>query len=339
MDSEELRRLDALRRYAILDTPPEPNFDRITRLASSIFNHPVCTLALADRDRFWFKSRYGVDATEMPRHMAFCDQTIQGSDVFVVRDASKDHRFAEAPVVAGPPHFRFYAGAPLVTPSGSRIGSLCVLDTEPQAGFSVTNQEILSDLAVTVVELLEARTREIELSRCTGEIAHLARHDPLTGLPNRRRLGEVSGEVCRRAGTGEATALLYLDLDGFKAVNDRHGHACGDELLRQVADRLRAALPVGAHVARLGGDEFAVLIQEEGGVERAALALAQTLVWALGRPYQISGHRLEIGVSIGIACGEHGTDLDEALREADAALYIAKAQGRGRYAFATRAAA
>ncbi len=124
MEREDLGREDALRRYAIIDTPPEPNFDRLTRLASSIFDLPVSTLALVDNDRFWFKSRQGVDATEMPRRLAFCEQTISRNDVFVVPDAASDARFANAPVVADAPHVRFYAGAPLVTPSGARIGSL-----------------------------------------------------------------------------------------------------------------------------------------------------------------------------------------------------------------------
>ena len=93
---DEDLRADALRRYEILNTPAEPNFDRITRIASSVLGYPVCTLALADRDRFWFKSKQGVEATEMPREMAFCEETIRGRDVFVVPDATADSRFAGA---------------------------------------------------------------------------------------------------------------------------------------------------------------------------------------------------------------------------------------------------
>src|SRR3978361_1629159 len=132
----ESSRVDALRRYEIIDTPPAPNFDRLTRVAAASLGRPVCTLALADRDRFWFKSKQGVDATDMPRSMAFCEETIRGCDVFVVPDALADRRFAEAPVVKAAPHVRFYAGAPLITPSGVAIGSLCVLDVKPDAEFS-----------------------------------------------------------------------------------------------------------------------------------------------------------------------------------------------------------
>src|SRR5579875_910888 len=161
MDHPESGRLHALFGYAVLDTPPEPNFDRITKLAAAIFEKPVCTLAFADAERHWFKSRHGVDATEMPRRMSFCDVTIRSDKAFVVPDAAADPRFATAPIVAGPPHFRFYAGAPLVSPLGFRIGSLCVLDTRPDADFGPRRREILSDLARTVIELLEARSRAI----------------------------------------------------------------------------------------------------------------------------------------------------------------------------------
>ena len=99
MDHTESNRLRALYGYSILNTPPEPNFDRITSLAATIFEQPVCTLSLADAERHWFKSRYGVSATEMPRRMSFCDQTIRSDDVFVVPDTLVDPRFSSAPIV------------------------------------------------------------------------------------------------------------------------------------------------------------------------------------------------------------------------------------------------
>ena len=331
MNDQEDSRLDALRRYAILDTPPELNFDRMTSLASSIFEHPVCTLSLADRDRHWFKSRRGVDATEMPRKMSFCDQTIKGREVFVVSDAFADTRFAEAPVVAHAPYLRFYAGAPLIAPSGAQIGSLCVLDTVPQPSFSAKKREILADLASTVVDLLEARARQIELARCTEEIAHLAHHDPLTGLPNRRCLVEVAENAMDRLRPDDEVALLYLDLDGFKGVNDRYGHLSGDAVLTQVASRLRAMLPAKSMAARLGGDEFVVFLTGSTTLGAEASALGERLIVALSQPYPVDDDILRVGVSIGIAIATcRGTTLETLLREADGGLYAAKAGGRGR---------
>jgi diguanylate cyclase (GGDEF)-like protein len=328
--NDEILRSDALRRYEILNTPPEPNFDRITRIASSVLGRPVCTLALADRDRFWFKSKQGVEATEMPRSMAFCEETIRGQDVFVVPDAVADSRFVDAPVVKASPHVRFYAGAPLITPTGVAIGSLCVLDVKPDSSFSEESRRILSDLASTAVELFEAKARQIELVRCTNEIAHLARHDFLTGLPNRRRLVEIHAEMVR--GKREnGVALLYLDLDGFKAVNDTRGHSQGDDLLRQVAARIQICLPPLARVARLGGDEFAVLLPStSNNLTEDASDLAHRLTTTIKQPYLTGDALVTIGCSIGIALSRDGSDLDDLLSRADRLLYQAKNMGRGR---------
>jgi diguanylate cyclase (GGDEF)-like protein len=328
---DEDLRADALLRYEVLNTPAEPNFDRITRIASSVLGCPVCTLALADRDRFWFKSKQGVDATEMPREMAFCEETIRGRDVFVVPDATADSRFADAPVVKTAPHVRFYAGAPLITPTGVAIGSLCVLDVKPELKFSEESRRILTDLAATAVELFEAKARHIELLKCTDEIAHLARHDSLTGLPNRRRLIEIYNGMARDH-RKNGVALLYLDLDGFKAVNDTHGHSHGDDLLRQVAVRIQTCLPPLARVARLGGDEFAVLLPSTAyNLAAEASILARRLMTKIERPYVIGRNHVTIGCSIGIALSRVGSDLDDLLSRADVFLYQAKNTGRGRY--------
>lgn len=334
MDQDEERRLDALRSYRLLDTPPEPGLDRITALAPAIFGLPICTLALADRDRHWFKSRHGVEASEMPRRLSFCDETIRSEGVLVVPDALCDPRFVLAPVVAGPPHLRFYAGAPLVTSSGVRIGSLCVLDTEPHPGFAPDRQAILADLAATAMELLEARSRQIELRVMAGEIVHLASHDPLTGLANRRRLREVADDVVTR-GQGNEVALLYLDLDGFKGVNDRLGHQKGDILLREVGRRLERTTSGSEIVARLGGDEFAVLLVGDQQVSERATALGYRLIRSLGRAFSLEGTSVRIGASVGLAVMPAGTGLDTLLGNADAALYRAKAGGRGRLAVAS----
>ena len=168
----------------------------------------------------------------------------------------------------------------------------------------------------------------MELVRCTDEIAHLARHDPLTGLPNRRRLRELADAI--RADGRSGAVLLFLDLDGFKVVNDRHGHAVGDELLRIVAERLRASVPETEVVARLGGDEFAVLLRGRGFGTRRAAVLADELIVAIGQPYWIGSDRIEVGVSIRMAAARDSLNLDKLLAMADGAVYAAKARGRGR---------
>jgi diguanylate cyclase (GGDEF)-like protein len=166
------------------------------------------------------------------------------------------------------------------------------------------------------------------------QIAHLAHHDPLTGLVNRRKFEEHLEQALRRVTRNMQVAVLYLDLDRFKAVNDNLGHAAGDELLKQVAGRLLNCVREGDTVARLGGDEFAI-VQASGQSEQSAPSLlAQRLIASVGAPYAIEGNRPTIGVSVGISLAPHdGTSGTELLRLADIALYRAKESGRGNYKF------
>jgi diguanylate cyclase (GGDEF)-like protein len=160
-------------------------------------------------------------------------------------------------------------------------------------------------------------------------MTHLAHHDPLTGLPNRRWLLERLREALRDADAAQRrVALLFIDLDGFKAVNDTHGHAIGDALLRAVAQRLRGRVRAGDTVCRLAGDEFVVLLPSIADRE-AASDVAALLRAALARPFALRGRVLRVGFSGGIAVApEDGTRAEVLLERADAAMYEAKRRGR-----------
>jgi GAF domain-containing protein len=127
---DEAARIAALNRYAILDTPPEQKFDRITRMVSDICEAPIALISLIDSERQWFKSHLGMDATETPWDIAFCDHTIREDDLFIVPDASADDRFRDNPLVIGPPYIRTYIGAVLMTEDGHRVGALCAMYPE-----------------------------------------------------------------------------------------------------------------------------------------------------------------------------------------------------------------
>ena len=166
-----------------------------------------------------------------------------------------------------------------------------------------------------------------------AKISHMARHDALTGLPNRVLFHEQLEQGLRRTGSGDQLAVLCLDLDHFKDINDSLGHPIGDALLKEVGRRLKATVGASDTVARLGGDEFAV-VQIGRSEEAAARALAGRLVEVISAPYEIDDHQIVIGVSIGISLSPQDSDNpDELLKNADLALYRAKADGRGTYRF------
>ncbi|MBV6622270.1 MAG: tetratricopeptide repeat protein [Rivularia sp. (in: Bacteria)] len=164
LPSNELARLEALRQYQILDTAPEKVFDDFTFLAAQICRTPIALISFVDGDRQWFKSKVGVDVDCTPRDVAFCAYTIMQQQPLVVPNALKDSRFADNPLVANAPDIRFYAGAPLITPEGYGIGTLCVVDTVPR-DLSLEQQEGLRALSNQVIAQLEMRRNVITLSR------------------------------------------------------------------------------------------------------------------------------------------------------------------------------
>jgi len=172
-----------------------------------------------------------------------------------------------------------------------------------------------------------------ERRRAQAKIEHLARYDTLTGLPNRASFASRFERSLASSKTGVSRAVLFVDLDQFKQVNDTLGHPCGDTLLCQVADRLRADIRGSDIIARFGGDEFVVLQTTRSGREGIS-ALAERIIETLSGVYDVEGHQIAIGASIGIAMApEDGASADQILKSADIALYRAKADGRGRYCF------
>ncbi|HEY7998252.1 MAG TPA: EAL domain-containing protein [Pseudolabrys sp.] len=172
-----------------------------------------------------------------------------------------------------------------------------------------------------------------ERQRADEQIAHMARHDALTDLPNRIMLRERLQHELKRVKRGECLAVLCLDLDQFKSVNDTLGHPIGDELLKLVADRLRGCTREPDTIARLGGDEFAIIMTQMKEPTDAA-SLSRRIRESIIRPYQVDGHQIVSDLSIGISIAPiDGTESDILLKNADMALYGAKADGRGTYRF------
>lgn len=174
LPANESQRLLALERSGLVDTPPEDAFDRLTWLAAQTLSMPISLITLLTPTRQWFKSRHGLDMADTPRSWAFCNHTILERRCMVSEDLSADPRFADNPAVADAPHFRFYAGCPIVDPDGFTLGSLCVIDTKPRA-LDATQQAILTNLASLVSDEIKLRVTDGRLRRAIDVLERKSR--------------------------------------------------------------------------------------------------------------------------------------------------------------------
>jgi two-component system cell cycle response regulator len=217
---------------------------------------------------------------------------------------------------------------PLVVLSG--------LDDERQALEAVLNgaQDYLIKGQGDAALLRRAIRHAIERKRVERELSQLAKFDPLTGLPNRLLFRDRLAQAVQRIDRHDrVVALIFIDLDGFKAVNDRYGHATGDRLLKAVAGRLCRLVRRTDTVARLGGDEFTIILEGLRHPDDAARVAEQALL-SLRQPFELGGLVIELGASLGVAIASHATDVPDVLtHRADVAMYRAKARGGTGYQF------
>ena len=310
---DEAGRLAALNRYEVLDSPNEAAFDRITHLVKTVLNVPICTVTLIDANRQWFKSCVGVSVRETARDISFCTHTIQRRKPMYIPDATQDPRFADNPLVMGEPYIRAYLGAPLSTPDGYNVGTLCVLDTSPRM-FTPEQFAVLESFASIVVDELELR-----------RIAHT---DHLTGAVSRRNFYmEMEKALSRYKHASTTAALVMLDIDRFKQVNDTYGHPVGDQILKAIAERLKAKLRPADLFGRLGGEEFGLLLQDIDST--AAMEVAERMRGLLADTLLIETPPLRASASFGVAMVDRDIVSVEAwMAAADQALYEAKHRGR-----------
>jgi len=327
----EDERLEALRLSCLLDTPPEQIFDDLTALAATLFDVPTVLISLVDRNRQFFKSAVGVAVRETSRDFSFCAHALLSESAFVVPDTCLDERFRDNPVVTGEPEIRFYAGATLVTKEGHRLGTFCIMDRKPR---SVTPAQIveLQRFAALTSGLIEQRALQRKLRDDQERFAL----DPLTGLHNRASLLEqLQWRVDRQASHRHSFGLLFVDLDGFKRVNDSLRHRRGDLLLVEIGRRLEHTVrsAPGSLVARLGGDEFVVLVDEAEAAEDV-LTVAYLLEYLLSAPIHCDGHEVFISASVGCVFGGSTpyTRAEQVLEDADLAMYRAKMLGKAQTA-------
>ncbi len=321
----EQARLAALHALEILDTPPEQLYDDVVKLASVICRTPIAAINLIDSDRQWGKAIVGLDDTEAPRDASFCASTILEEDgLMVVADTLGDARWASNPMVTGDPRLRFYAGAAIVDDDGLALGTVCVADTGGPRQLDDSALDALRALARQTAAHLELRRRSAELARTNEQLREMAVTDQLTGIANRALFEHtLQLELHRRRRSHRHLGLLFCDLDGFKQVNDVHGHHVGDALLVLVAGRLQTTARSGDLVARFAGDEFVVVCPELG--EPGDLgAIAARIAASVAQPARVEEARLRPRISVGAALAADADGVDDLLRRADAAMYERK---------------
>jgi diguanylate cyclase (GGDEF)-like protein len=325
----EVRRLAAVQKLRLLGTPAEERFDRITRLAQRVFDVPMACLDIVGEKLAWLKSVQGFDAIEGLRKDSYCHHTVLDNNICVIRDARMDPRvhdsaFAETWV--------FYAGVPLQF-DGERIGVLCIGDFKPRE-FDAGGLDALCDLAELAereLQIAALSESQISLALNNDELEMKSRIDVVTHLWNQGAIVEIVAAEATRAATGSSMAVLMIDIDYFKNLNDTFGHLAGDEVLRVIAARLRAAVRPQDAVGRYGGEEFLVVLPEVE-IKEAAEAAERIRGAISAKPVQFGDHRIQITCSIGCTayCQAISDGVKPLIERADRGLYRAKLSGRNR---------
>jgi diguanylate cyclase (GGDEF)-like protein len=335
MSPDEQVRLESLRKLNIVDTPLEERFERITRLTKRLLCVKIAAISLVESDRQWFKSIQGCSTTETSRDISFCGHAILTDEIFVVEDADNDERFKNNPLVLGEPFVKFYAGCPVKTDNGSRVGMLCVNDDKPRQ-LDLDDAQTLRDLAGLVETELRSASASAVQASLIAEVSSQRRRgltDELTRLWNRAGVLEIARLAHQEAATGKcAYAIAMIDLDGFKPINDTMGHAAGDEVLRVAAGRMLGTIRDTDVVGRLGGDEFLLVLSPCKNQNEAILIAERVRVRLCADSIRTGSGLAMVKASVGVILVEPGTTatLAEVINEADSAMYESKDGGRNR---------
>lgn len=333
LSPDEAFRLKALRDLNLVETSLDERFERVTRLAKRILRVDIVAISLVEADRQFFKSIQGLDVCETSRDVSFCGHTILGEDLLLVPDAQADERFATNPLVTGAPFIRSYAAVPLRSEDGQKVGTLCAIACELRV-FDEEDLQSLRDLAsMAQLELRAASANAVQAALLEEVSAEHRRAliDPLTRLWNRDgilRLAADSLEATR--GSDAGMALVVVDLDQFKPINDTHGHAIGDDVLRAAGRRMLAALRETDVVGRIGGDEFLCVLYPCDSAESAHAVTERVRSRIAAFPVRTDAGEISVRASLGVCFvdGHTTMNVEQIVEAADAAMYACKREGR-----------
>ncbi len=309
----QTQRLEVIAELGLLDRLGDPVLAALTRLAQSVTGAESAAVHVFDADYQRRIAAAGAPLVDHPASDSMCRLAVQDGTRIVSTDATADPRFAYSSFVTDPvAPVRFYAAVPLRSGGGVTVGTLCAFDTKPRA---VTDEQIerLEDIA-------EVARAHLELMRIATGLGKAASLDPLTGAVNRVIFDDrLAQALARRRRRGTPVVVAMVDLDDFKAMNDRHGHACGDAALQRVARRLLDCVRSEDTVGRLGGDEFAVVAEvADRDFDRLLRKLRRVA----------DDFEPTLSVSIGAVVANDHDDVEALLQRADQAMYADKLRGK-----------
>ncbi len=305
----QARRLEVIAELGLLDRIGDPVLTALTRLAQSITGAEAAAVHVFDAEHQRRIAATGAPLVDTPAEDTICRLVVKEGIRVITRDATAEPRFAYSPYVSDPTApVRFYASVPLRSSSGVTVGTVCAFDTRAR--------EISGEQIERLEDIAEVARTHLELVRIATELGKAATLDPLTGVVNRVIFDDrLAQALARRRRRGVSVVLAVIDLDDFKAINDIHGHACGDAALQWVARRLRDSVRSEDTVGRLGGDEFAVIAE-------VADRHFDRLLHKLHRV--ADDFEPALSVSIGTVIANDHDDVQTLLQRADQAMYADK---------------
>lgn len=333
--STETMRISQIHCLEAFYTPIETRFDRLTRLAHCALQVPVAGVALQHHDKLWFKSMHGWNVYEFPQTYCISNFVIKERRALIVEDARKDARFRDRELFKKRPNFRFYAGAPLYDTRSEPIGVVAVYDVKPRTLNKHQAQAFRDIVAIIQKELLttELRDAQMELISKLDAARRLVSIDPLTRVWARETgLDLIKANIAEATGKRQELAVCMVDVDNFKQINDRFGHAAGDAVLKRIATIMVGSLRGEDVLCRYGGDEFIFSILDIDERDLSAL-LSRICASVSQRPIKVKRGAVSVSISVGASFVSRSLtadaiQLEEILDTADRALYVAKDNGR-----------
>lgn len=332
LPANEADRLLSVRGLISTEGNSTPELASLVQLAKDVFGTPCAAVNIIDEDWQRVACQVGsIPIGECSRDDSVCSRVVYANEVVVVPDLSRHPEFRSFPAILGKPGFRFYAGAPVSLEPDLPVGSFCLLDVE-QRDFSDAEIRNLRQFADVASGLLRLQKANFMMEFAEEKLKLAAMTDPLTGFYNRSALVSLIDVMLANAlSSQQGFGVLYMDMDGFKQINDKLGHPAGDQVLTHAAKRISECVRAQDVVVRMGGDEFAIFVPDPPGV--AALSeLSECLLEEFRRPFVVDDNIVTARLSIGVALApEAGSERLGLLKAVDEALYQAKEAGRDRF--------